>query len=989
MRCALHVKLQALTLSDIEAMVALTKPESYAIAARETRATDNAKSVSELADAQKMGEIRPFADAQLIYLAHWLTRAGPSSAALINTAAQSRVDLNPHQVDAALFALRATERSNVFAKGVLLADEVGLGKTIEAGLVLAQHWAAKKRRLLLVVPASLRKQWSQELADKFLLHAEIIDGQSSQSGASLFSRDSVLIVSYEFASKRHEEIAQIDWHLVVFDEAHRLRNLHKDRLHATNLLTALGSRRKILLTATPFQNSLSELWSLVHFLDQDYLGDLASFELQYRSKDTNDARLRELSQRLAPICQRTLRRQVAEDGQISFTRRYAITLDFSPSPDEVALYNQVSEWLLDPESVAFSKNSRHLVTMVIRKILASSSFAISATLEKVIERLESEQSFNIDDALAQETTFDQEFDADKAGAAKAIKEKLLAELATVKSYRALAARITSNAKGDALLTALKRAFESNQNLAGSARKAVIFTESVRTQSYLKTLLESNGYAGRVVLLNGSNADESSKRTYLAWLAKNRDTANVSNSKSADMKAAIVAAFRDDAEIMIATESGAEGINLQFCQILVNFDLPWNPQRIEQRIGRVHRYGQKCDVIVVNFVNTQNQVDRQVHDLLRDKLKLFDGVFGASDEVLGALENGIDLEFEINKILEQRRGENQIAVGFAELRAKLDDVLRVTQAQTREKVLANFDTDVLERLSDTRLQTRLGLSERQRHWMAFARGALNAVIEPQAIAIAGQRYAMDWQVANQENIALVHADLAPFQAALSHWVAQSVPAQGPAQRLLMRYSALGQNLSNVEALIGKAGVLHCCKVIAHSMDAGEYLVVSACTADGAALDADTARRLLLVPASAGIATGLSDAFALAQSKVELARLDSTLDQQNQRWFEQESERLERWGDDQNAALQVQVKDLDRAIKDRRKAMRAVDDFKQRVDIKRELSTLETRRDAVLAEFYQSKKKISHDIERLIDLAEQQLSKSHEVVPLFSVEWELQA
>jgi ERCC4-related helicase len=929
-----------------------------------------------------------YTHAQLMYFAHWLTRAGPSSAALINTAAQSRVDLNPHQVDAALFALRATERSSVFAKGVLLADEVGLGKTIEAGLVLAQHWAAKKRRLLLVVPASLRKQWQQELADKFQLQAEIIDGQSAQSGGSIFTRGSVLIVSYEFASKRYEEIAQIDWHLVVFDEAHRLRNLHKDRLHATNLLTALGSRRKILLTATPFQNSLSELWSLVHFLDQDYLGDLASFELQYRSNDTNDARLRELSQRLAPICQRTLRRQVAEDGQISFTRRYAITLDFSPSADEVALYNQVSEWLLDPESVAFSKNSRHLVTMVIRKILASSSFAISATLEKVIERLESEQSFNIDDALAQETTFDQEFLADKAGVAKANKEKLLAELATVKSYRALAARISSNAKGDALLVALKRAFESNQNLAGSARKAVIFTESVRTQSYLKTLLESNGYSGRVVLLNGSNADESSKRTYSSWFAKNRDTANVSKSKSADMKAAIVAAFRDDADIMIATESGAEGINLQFCQILVNFDLPWNPQRIEQRIGRVHRYGQKCDVIVVNFVNTQNQVDRQVHDLLRDKLKLFDGVFGASDEVLGALENGIDLEFEINKILEQRRGEDEITKGFNELRAKLDDVLRVTEAQTREKVLANFDTDVLERLRDRRSQTQLGLSERQRHWMAFARGALGAVLEPQAIAIDGHRYAMDWQVANQENIALVHADLAPFQEALAHWVAQSVPSD-QAFRLSMRYRELGQKLSDVEALIGASGVLHCCKVIAHSMDAGEYLVVSACTADGAALDADTARRLLLVPASAGAATGLSLAPALAQSKLELAHLDSMLDQQNQRWFDQESERLERWGDDQNAALQVKVKDLDREIKDRRKAMRAVDDFKQRVEIKRELATLETRRDAVLAEFYQSKKKISDDIERLIDLAEQQLSKSHEVIALFTVEWELNA
>jgi ERCC4-related helicase len=932
-----------------------------------------------------------YAHSQLTYLAHWLTREGPAESTLVNAAAQSRVDLNPHQVEAALFALRATGRSSVFAKGVLLADEVGLGKTIEAGLVLAQHWATKKRRLLLVVPASLRKQWQQELADKFLLQSDILDGQAARSvSGELFSREHVVIISYEFANKHHLEIAQIDWHLVVFDEAHRLRNLHKDRVRASSLLKALGGRRKILLTATPFQNSLSELWSLVHFLDQDYLGDLASFELQYRSKDTSDARLRELSQRLAPICQRTLRRQVAEDGQISFTRRYAITLDFSPSADEVALYNQVSEWLLDAESVAFGKNSRHLVTMVIRKILASSSFAISATLEKVIERLENEQSFNIDDALAQETTFDHDFDTDKAFASKATKEKLLAELATVKSYRALAAQITSNAKGDALLVALKRAFESNQNLAGSARKAVIFTESVRTQSYLKTLLESNGYAGRVVLLNGSNADESSKQTYSSWLAKNRDTANVSNSKSADMKAAIVAAFRDDAEIMIATESGAEGINLQFCQILVNFDLPWNPQRIEQRIGRVHRYGQKCDVIVVNFVNTQNQVDRQVHDLLRDKLKLFDGVFGASDEVLGALESGIDLEFEINRILEQRRGEDEIAQGFAELRAKLDDVLRVTEAQTREKVLTHFDSDVLERLRDRRQQTALGLSERQRHWMAFARGALNATLDTTtgdqpALELNGRRYALNWQHADEARIDLVHADLEPFQSALARWKLQSAQPH----RLAMSYQKLGQNFSDVASLIGQAGTINCRKIIAHSMDSGEYLLVCANTQDGLALDRDTAKRLLLVPATPVEPQGLSIAATMALAEAELARLNAALDQQNQRWFDQESERLECWGDDQNAALQVKVKELDRAIKDRRKSMRAVDDFKQRVELKRELATLEQRRDAVLADFYQSKKKIAEDIERLIDLAEQQLSKTHEVIELFTLEWELHA
>ena len=166
---------------------------------------------------------------QLHYFAHWLTRHGPAEATLLSAAAQSRVDLNPHQIEAALFALRGTDRASGFAKGVLLADEVGLGKTVEAGLVLAQHWAAKKRRLLLVLPASLRKQWQLELDDKFSLKAFVLDAQSAKrTGGNAFESEGIVIVSYEFAALRAGEIAAIHWDLVIFDEAHRLRSLHKD-----------------------------------------------------------------------------------------------------------------------------------------------------------------------------------------------------------------------------------------------------------------------------------------------------------------------------------------------------------------------------------------------------------------------------------------------------------------------------------------------------------------------------------------------------------------------------------------------------------------------------------------------------------------------------------------------------------------------------------------------------------------------------------------
>ena len=169
-------------------------------------------------------------------------------------------------------------------------------------------------------------------------------------------------------------------------------------------------------------------------------------------------------------------------------------------------------------------------------------------------------------------------------------------------------------------------------------KAIIFTESRRTQDYLFQVLQSTEFKNKVVLFNGTNADPLSKSLYQTWIERHAGSDRVSGSPTADMRAALVDAFRDDATIMIATEAAAEGVNLQFCNLVVNYDMPWNPQRIEQRIGRCHRYGQKFDVVVVNFLNKSNAADVRVYELFGEKFRLFDGVFGASDEVLGAVES---------------------------------------------------------------------------------------------------------------------------------------------------------------------------------------------------------------------------------------------------------------------------------------------------------------------------------------------------------------
>jgi adenine-specific DNA-methyltransferase len=220
------------------------------------------------------------------------------------------------------------------------------------------------------------------------------------------------------------------------------------------------------------------------------------------------------------------------------------------------------------------------------------------------------------------------------------KTQVNAEIDELRHFYDKAVGITNNAKGAALLIAIEKAFEKISELGGN-RKAIIFTESTRTQKYLLELLSNSVYNGKIALFNGSNSDTASKDIYKAYAEKHAGSSKLTGSRTADTRNAIVEHFRDSAEILIATEAASEGINLQFCSLVVNYDLPWNPQRIEQRIGRCHRYGQKHDVVVLNFLNKNNEADRRVYELLDQKFKLFDGVFGSSDEVLGTIENGID------------------------------------------------------------------------------------------------------------------------------------------------------------------------------------------------------------------------------------------------------------------------------------------------------------------------------------------------------------
>lgn len=502
---------------------------------------------------------------QAKYFAHWLTRSLPSDNLDKLTASlqDAQVDLTPHQIDAALFAFKSP-----LSKGAILADEVGLGKTIEAGIILSQFWAEHRRHLLIIAPANLRKQWAAELQDKFYLPSRILEsktfnGYIEQGNLNPFNCEEIVICSYQFAKTKASYLKQTNWDLVVIDEAHRLRNVYKPNNKISNVIkNALADSKKILLTATPLQNSILELYGLTSIIDDYVFGDLKSFKMQYnRNLDEND--FQNLRRRLAPLCKRTLRRQVLE--YVRYTKRIAILQEFFPTKMEQELYDLVSEYLQRPHLYALPNSQRQLMTLILRKLLASSTHAIYGTLCSLIAKLdeklkrqgiESDESLFPNDYEDYESETDEWLD-DEEDEEEPVEEEILSphdiecikkEIADLEKFRDLAFKIKRNSKAEQLFEGLNQGFAQLEEL-GAPKKALIFTESRRTQDFLSELLEKRGYKGKVVLFNGSNSDKQSTAIYKAWKEKHKGTSKITGSATADKRSALVDYFRDEATII--------------------------------------------------------------------------------------------------------------------------------------------------------------------------------------------------------------------------------------------------------------------------------------------------------------------------------------------------------------------------------------------------------------------------------------------------------
>lgn len=937
---------------------------------------------------------------QAHYHAHRLTALGTGQDAFTRSLSSARVEMNPHQVNAALFALKSP-----LSKGVLLADEVGLGKTIEAGLVISQRWAEQKQRVLLIVPASLRKQWSQELFEKFSINSRILEAKTYNEFVKGGQRrpfeiaGAVTIVSYEFAARKAEEIKRAKWDLVICDEAHRLRNVWgKGAKGAKAIKEAIGDRFKILLTATPLQNSLMELYGLVSVIDETHFGGVNAFRAQYTGAAATPAAQEMLRSRLEPICQRTLRRQVQEAGHINFRKRFATTFTFEPYDQETRLYEMLSEYLQDPQTIAYGGKVNHLVVLQARKQLGSSTFATAQYLTTLLERLRKKERASLDmtddleDALADET---EALDLDEGDEADEPVDpiRLANEIELVERMRDLALSIGANAKGEKLIQNLPGVLDEIE-AKGGQRKAVIFTESVRTQKYLAALLEENGYEGRVVLMNGSNSDPQSKLIYEAWRTKHAGTDRISGSRTADMKAAIVDAFRSDEKtVLIATESGAEGINLQFCSLLVNYDLPWNPQRVEQRIGRCHRYGQLVDVTVVNMLNLKNRTEERILELLQRKLHLFEGVFGSSDEVLGILADGIDFEREVLNIVQRCRSAEEADREFDELTARIQDSIDRDVEVARAKVLENLDAEVVANLHRREQEIANVLPEFERRLLMVAQGQLPEAMFPAPDATmfdyAGKRWTTRWKEADAEDWQFFRANDGLGEEVIS--AAKARDFGSAVYELIFdpaEYAYAGK-LSGVTDLEGQSGWLRAFKAAMPVTNAPrEEILVVAETDSGEAIPSVVADRILMAPAlEQGIAVATPPEQRLkALAEQSFGDFSTRVRDENYRWLLEEDERLSNYAKDREIETQAKIAALDDEIRELERAKLSPHlNMQERVKVLRDIKDRQAERDDLVFNQHEIKKAVRKEVSERLDEMAELLNCEPRMDLLFTVRW----
>ena len=422
-----------------------------------------------------------------------------------------------------------------------------------------------------------------------------------------------------------------------------------------------------------------------------------------------------------------------------------------------------------------------------------------------------------------------------------------------------------------------------------------------------------------------------------------------------MKAAVVEEFRDRASILIGTEAAAEGINLQFCSLIVNYDLPWNPQRIEQRIGRCHRYGQKNDVVVINFLNKQNAADVRVYELLSQKFNLFEGVFGSSDEVIGSIESGVDFEKRIAAIYQKCKTSEEIQREFDALQSELADNIDAKMVEARHSIIENFDEEVALRLKDCQDCTVASLDHFSQWTLFFllAHGAER--VEPFdkwrfRFPDDPQRrvFSLQWRDAEDDGCVFFRRDNPIYL----RWIEEAKSGELPFATVRFQYGASGRRISYLDDHPGIRGRISVDRLSYSGIGEEEHLVVTALTDEGKTLDDSLVDILFELPETAQMSdAGVGvDLDALREERVEQQR--RAIELANKKYYLDECAKLDAYSEDLKDGLQRDLKDLKKAITEKSRDLnRSVDQpLDEVVKMRGELNQMKKRLNMMRRELY---------------------------------------
>lgn len=902
----------------------------------------------------------------------------------------SRIKLTPHQIEAALFAFKSP-----LNKGCILADEVGLGKTIEAGIVLAQLWSEHKRKILIVAPASLMRQWSSELFDKFNLPSIIMDRKNynflkRQGHTNPFiTRDTIIICSYQMCAALREDVRLAGFHLCVIDEAHKLRNVWTGKnIVSQGIKEALTGTKKLLLTATPIQNNVMDLYGLTTLIDDNIFGDSSIYrEKYYKGYSEN---LFELRDRLSAFTHRTLREQV--QPYIKFTKRIPKTFHFNQSPEEIRVYDEIRKLLLnsDEETYLIPSKQKHLLLLILCKLMGSSVHSIVFTLEAMKKRLESLLFTGVDTGLS-ELIGDDVIDDSEAievdeNDEPIDEEKLKLEINNLNNIIHMAKQVTVESKYLALRDAIKYGFDFLKEL-GANEKVLIFTESRRTQNYLYESLRQDGY-DEVLVFNGSNNDEISARIYEAWCQKPENQEKLKNSKSINMRQAIIDYFREKGKILIATGAGAEGLNLQFCSLVINYDLPWNPQVVEQRIGRCHRFGQEHDVAVINFISSNNVVEQRIYELLSSKFRVFNEVFGSSDAILGALEEGADLQKAIIEIYTNCRTAAEINNAFDIIQDQYREVIDESMRKTKQELLDNFDEDLQAYFADVLDSTKASVTKIEKmFWeltkIILAAGAIfhddtktfvyrNASYALMTGAPGGYiEYNMMSDLGSQ--VMTVAAEIAETNGHLSFDIS-NYPYQ----------------ITNIAELKGKHGYIAFSKVTIESFETEEYAFCTGFLDDGTPIDTDTLEKLFRLSTVEAAGNGCTQATrdALLENARQYAnKLIIESEERNNQLLNDEIAKINKWAEDKIESVQLKVEMMRNERKNLQKQSDIAESIYEKQKLEEEILKLSKKIRSAWLELADAEDEIETQRKAMIYKLREQMGKNSTFSNIFVASFEI--